>query len=1164
MAVEVALGSPLADALNSAIQPKLVEVGWAQNSGDSSQLSEYVILMLVNGKTQDQIAAELSSDLLSLSPDDPSVLDFTKWLFDEIDRVNGTSTQHNNAAGTSQDDVVAMEQDTDMASSTDSPELNAPTGPKSMRNGNGAMRGGREKRMFGQMAKAMDRSHDSVLHRVRSNGNERVNAHNRAPPTGPRGGRGNNRAMNNRAAGIAHGLNQMPNMAGMPGPMGGNPMNDMSWMMQGGGQQEQIFNLLQQQNQMMAQLQQQLTQQNQNGGRQGRSLFERTHRGGRRGGHHPNHRGQQNESGRANEGGAEGEDVDMGQSKSELPNPETTVCKYNLTCGKQDCKFAHQSPAAPPHTTVDVSDICTYGAACKNFKCVGRHPSPATRRAHQNEQECKFYPNCTNPRCPFKHPDMPPCRNGGDCSVEGCKFTHVQTMCKFKPCKNRFCHFKHEEGQRGTFGDKVWTADGAKEHVSERKFADENGGEELRLIALLRSVYSRAQHETLQSACHRPMARSKLPWARQLRPVAALHVGLRRPIGRLALIESPRRVFSTRKQSFATETTSKEAPRQIAVLGGGITGLTAAHYLARHATNAHITLYEASGKLGGWVDAEKVPVGQGRDEHVLLQHGPRMLRSGGSSNKYDDLVLYDVLINLNMTDQLQQPSSIAEDRYIYYPDRLVKLPSPTLSFSNIIHLIRSYFTEPLYDGALRAARKINELQIQRFRDEPFLEDSPAKLIHKDESLGAWLTRIMDDARPVKNVVSGIMHGIYGGDVNKLSAKNTMLDRLWYSLTLGKPPGAMWMFSKDCSLLADMMGKDNHLKIIEMAERCIDWKLLVFEDGLMSLVDGLANDLKKCKNVTIKYNAPVTSLSHEFWKVLVTAGEATQPSGYDHVISTLFSKQMAEITQSPLPPLAETHAVTIMVVNLWYPNPDLLKNNHGFGYLIPTSTPDNDECALGVLFDSDIQTGTEVPGTKLTVMLGGHYWDDWKFLPTEETAVAMAKSVVQKHLGISETEEVVASSRLCQDCLPQHFVGHRQRMKEAHASLWYCFKGQLKVAGPSYTTIGVIPSMRAGFDAAMRVATGQGPPWFRAPGDLWETLLRVREGDHPVRLDHVGETGLGWFMEDEWSTMRVCQQDSMPFRKFTGEEFRHFNEEDVHNKICMDICTVLVLSSDSVI
>ncbi|KAI1774126.1 hypothetical protein F4818DRAFT_420943 [Hypoxylon cercidicola] len=506
MAIEVAMNTPLADALNMAIQPKLVEVGWASGGADDQALSEYIILMLVNGKTQDQIASELAGDLLSLGPDDPGARDFAKWLFEQIEfinaQLNGVPTQFGNAgdgAGQSAPGMFA-DQDTEMSTVPDSVELNAPTGPRSMRNA--GPRGNREKRMLGHMTKAMDRSQDNVLHRVRANGNERINSH-RTPPTGPRGGfgRGNNRGANNRAAGFtayAGHLDQVANVPPMHGQHGMN-MNEMNWAMVP-GQQEQLFNLLQHQSQMMQQLQEQLNQQNRgghNGRNQSRSLFDRVQnprggrgRGGFANGHQKSHHAEPTNP---NEAGAEGEDEEMGQARREQPNPEMTMCKFNLACTNKDCKFAHQSPAAPPNTAIDFNDVCSYGVACKNRKCVGRHPSPATKRAHQDEQVCKFFPNCTNPACPFKHPkqqckffpncmnpncnfmhpEAPPCRNGGDCTVEGCKFTHVKVMCKFNPCKNQFCPYKHEEGQRAIHPD------GAKEHVSDRKFVDSNGAEEL-------------------------------------------------------------------------------------------------------------------------------------------------------------------------------------------------------------------------------------------------------------------------------------------------------------------------------------------------------------------------------------------------------------------------------------------------------------------------------------------------------------------------------------------------------------------------------------------------------------------------------------------------------------------------------------------------------------
>lgn len=94
MAVEVTLNTPLAEALSNVVQPKLSEVGWSTGGLDDSALGEYIILMLVNGKTQEQIAAELSNDLLNLGPEDTGATDFAKWLFEQVHILNGQLNGH--------------------------------------------------------------------------------------------------------------------------------------------------------------------------------------------------------------------------------------------------------------------------------------------------------------------------------------------------------------------------------------------------------------------------------------------------------------------------------------------------------------------------------------------------------------------------------------------------------------------------------------------------------------------------------------------------------------------------------------------------------------------------------------------------------------------------------------------------------------------------------------------------------------------------------------------------------------------------------------------------------------------------------------------------------------------------------------------------------------
>lgn len=129
MTVAIELNTPLADALNSAIQPKLEEYGWATGGADDAALTEYIILMLVNSKTQDEVAQELSADLLGLDPNDPGLRDFCNWLFTTIDTLSTqfTASSAQGDVATTQGGLAAADGDQDMnMTPTEGPtELNA-------------------------------------------------------------------------------------------------------------------------------------------------------------------------------------------------------------------------------------------------------------------------------------------------------------------------------------------------------------------------------------------------------------------------------------------------------------------------------------------------------------------------------------------------------------------------------------------------------------------------------------------------------------------------------------------------------------------------------------------------------------------------------------------------------------------------------------------------------------------------------------------------------------------------------------------------------------------------------------------------------------------------------------------------------------------------------
>jgi protoporphyrinogen/coproporphyrinogen III oxidase len=82
---------------------------------------------------------------------------------------------------------------------------------------------------------------------------------------------------------------------------------------------------------------------------------------------------------------------------------------------------------------------------------------------------------------------------------------------------------------------------------------------------------------------------------------------------------------------------------EIAVLGGGITGLCSAFQLSKKLPNVHITLYEKTSRLGGWIDSDRVEVDGGT---IVFEHGPHTLRAGNVAGLLPLRLV--ISVNLNM------------------------------------------------------------------------------------------------------------------------------------------------------------------------------------------------------------------------------------------------------------------------------------------------------------------------------------------------------------------------------------------------------------------------------------------------------------------------------------------------------------------------------------
>ncbi|KAK1834837.1 Protoporphyrinogen oxidase, partial [Podospora conica] len=555
-------------------------------------------------------------------------------------------------------------------------------------------------------------------------------------------------------------------------------------------------------------------------------------------------------------------------------------------------------------------------------------------------------------------------------------------------------------------------------------------------------------------------------------------------------------------------------PRTIAVLGGGLTGLVTAYRLAKLLPKTKITLYEASSRLGGWVDTEEIKDDQGRT--ILFERGARMVqipREG--SSKFDDVPFYHLIEELKLGDQVVGIArGTPMPSYIYYPDHLVQMPmpGPKTTYAGWFSILNSLRTEPIFRNlgswlvhavGTRKSETIYDLSHQKL-DEGNLT---VNLALPSYSLGVYYTRVFGDRAPVDNILSAMMHGIFGGDVWKLSI---MRDPFGMAISRWRLPDGFEEYttvdrgSADAAQFLTNPGEDDVL-----GQEWLGFSHMWFRDGFETLPRALAAALEKCDNVTIKTGSPVSSvrLSSARNGISVTDNKGVQ--FYDHAVSTLFAGTLASVTHGRLPSLAEFPAVTIQAVNLWYPTQGLNHPRMGAGYLIPQSVKHelNPEKALGVLFDSDrdllrFRKPTEGPppnlGTTFTVLLGGHHWDGIPAdqLPTPEQAGRLAKAVVARHLGISDEHnaQAIVSTKLCRECIPQHLVNHWPRMETARHELDANFARHLSVVGPSYQMPGVFGSITAAYDLANFLA-GKYP------------ALHVKTGHFPV-----GPTGLSRFQK----------------------------------------------------
>ncbi|HUA69336.1 MAG TPA: protoporphyrinogen oxidase [Candidatus Saccharimonadales bacterium] len=404
--------------------------------------------------------------------------------------------------------------------------------------------------------------------------------------------------------------------------------------------------------------------------------------------------------------------------------------------------------------------------------------------------------------------------------------------------------------------------------------------------------------------------------------------------------------------------------KSVAIIGAGITGLTAAFYLKRK--GIPVVVYEAGERAGGVIQSV-------RKDGFLAEFGPNTLLE--TSPKISQLIR-----DAGLAARRLDTSPQAEVRYVVRGGKPVAMPSSQLGI----------FTSEL----LSAGAKLAILR------EPFVA---ARWDGAEESVAQFVVRRLNQEF-LDRLVDALVAGIYAGDPYQLSVQHALprlkaLEDKYGSLIKGQFKGARER-KKTGEVARDRAPK------------------LSFDEGLQVLPDTLAAQLGDA----LKLNTPVTALTQigGNWRVTTTKGEAE----FGVVLYCGTAYKLAELkieTGTPLnlSTFTEIRYPPVASVVLGFRREDVRHECAGFGMLIPKIEGFK---ILGTIFSSSLFSNRAPAGhVLLTSYVGGERQPELATLGTDEL-VAMVCDDLRVLLG-AEGQPVFRHTTLYPKAIPQYNLGY---------------------------------------------------------------------------------------------------------------------------------------------
>lgn len=465
----------------------------------------------------------------------------------------------------------------------------------------------------------------------------------------------------------------------------------------------------------------------------------------------------------------------------------------------------------------------------------------------------------------------------------------------------------------------------------------------------------------------------------------------------------------------------RDSSRQVVIIGGGLTGLSAAFYVRKfyseRGLTPQITLLEKGNTLGGKIETlEK--------DHFVIEKGPDSFLARKTA-------MTDLAKELGLEDELVSMNPDAKKTYIVSEGKLHPMPSGLVL--GIPTELGPFLRSGLVSWSGKARAMLDLVM-------------PPRQSEEDESLGMFIERRLG-SEVLQNVTEPLLAGIYAGDTYKLSLQSTFpqfgeVEQAYGSLIKGM-----------------MTGK----KPVETHTGTKRSAFLTFRKGLQTLVNGLVSSLSdvdcrlETEAVEIRRTGP------EAYEVVLASGEGLAA---DDVIVTVPAFAAAELLRPhvDVTALDAINYVSVANVVMAFDRKDVTGLFDGSGFLVPRKE--------GLNITACTWTGIKwlhtSPDDKMLLRCYvGRSGDEEKAFLPEEELTELVLGDLKRLMNITARPLFTEITRLPKS-MPQYPVGHLQQVAELTRQL----KGSLPgvyATGAAFYGVGLPDCIKQAKELAEQMA-----------------------------------------------------------------------------------------------